>query len=231
MENYMSKRKIAGCVNVRIRTGDFQHIEVVKYAEEEIEYTSVEELKSKEDSLHDDLVDCCLRGLKSTAEKLGKGKAEAIEVEEKLSKAIPAWLANEPVPNIANGAKKVLNTVADKLKAEKDKAAETEKAILGEESTLTPTNSEKKEKFTQYVKDANTAIDIKDAKDAKDAKDTSGLSDLFEEDEKPKETPVEPVESIEVAVELAEEKKSDKSAKTDGDGFDIFSDDDIFGDK
>ena len=47
----MSKKKIAETINVRINVGNYQHIELTKYAEEEIEYSSTEELQSKEDSL------------------------------------------------------------------------------------------------------------------------------------------------------------------------------------
>jgi len=218
----MNKRKIAGCVNVRIRTGDFQHIEVVKYAEEEIEYSSKEELISKEDDLNNDLIECVLRSLKSTAERTGKGKAEAIEVEQRLSKVIPEWLANDPIPNIANGAKKVLNTVSTKQKAEKDKEELAEKDLIDGEITLTGSNNQedkdKKKKFNQYVKDvkdANTAIDVKDAKD--------DVGDLFEEDNKTEKT------------EKTVIPKSDKSDKSDvnkeDDGFDLFGDsEDLFGD-
>lgn len=224
----MSKRKIAGCVNVRIRAGDYQHIEVVKYAEEEIEYSSVAELKSKEDDLNSDLVDCMLRSLKATSDKLGKGKAEAIEIEQTLSKAIPEWLANDPVPNIANGAKKVLNTVADKQKVEKDKAIETEKSVLLEERQLSDHNQAKQDhnqanqakqdsnkakfdnvkqdRFSQYVKDANIIIDAKDTEN------------LFEADSSSKNV-------------ITTESKDIVDIK-DEDGFDIFSESgDLFDNK
>lgn len=199
------KRKIAGCVNVRIRAGDYQHIEVVKYAEEEIEYSSKEELKEKEDALNSDLVDCLFRSLKSTASKLGKGQAEAIEVEESISKAIPAWLANDAVPNIANQAIKVLNTVADKQKAEKDKAIKTEKSVIMEEVD------------SKMVKDSPVIENVKKTEDSGD------VGDLFEPDVplvSPSKTEVSEV------VPVVEAKKDQD------DGFDLFSGaEDLFGDK
>ena len=48
----MSKRKIAESLNIRIRTGDFQHIEMVKYAEEEIEYQDETQLNERIDHLN-----------------------------------------------------------------------------------------------------------------------------------------------------------------------------------
>lgn len=213
------KRKIAGCVNVRIRAGDYQHIEVVKYAEEEIEYSSVAELKEKEDALNSDLVDCMLRGLTATANKLGKGKAEAIEVEQTLSKAIPEWLANDPVPNIANGAKKILNTVADKQKAEKDKAAATEAAMLPEDDG----------KLIKPAKaDVNPMEQLQHVKIEKPVPED--LADLFADDSsepKPISTPIE----VEVEAKTEATEATGKTKKED-DGFDIFSDsEDLFGDK
>ena len=41
MENeIMVKRKIAECINLRVNVGNYQHIELTKYVEEEIEYSS-----------------------------------------------------------------------------------------------------------------------------------------------------------------------------------------------
>jgi hypothetical protein len=206
----MSKRKIAGCVNVRIRAGDYQHIEVVKYAEEEIDYTSKEDIKVAEDALNADLIDCMLRSLKATADKLGKGKAEAIEVEQTLSKAIPEWLANDPVPNIANGAKKVLNTVADKQKVEKDKAAAAEKDLVEGEAKLTPKVDASPVEQTQTVEN----------------KSTDDVGDLFENDPTPVKAEVADV------VEPTPVPETKKETKKEDDGFDIFADsEDLFGGK
>jgi len=207
------KRKISGCVNCRIRAGDYQHIEVVKYAEEEIEYSSKDDLKAQEDALNDDLIDCMLRSLTKTAERLGQGKAQAIEVEETLSTAIPEWLANDPVPNIANGAKKVLNTIADKQKSEKDKALATEKAVLLDEEDSALVKEEVKE----------------------EVKEDDG--DLFEPDEpvaevaqKSEPVETEPVAEVKTETEEATETAEDTESKDDV--FDFFSDtEDVFGDK
>lgn len=132
----MSKRKIADCINIRINVGDYQHIEIVKYAEEEIDYGSDADRIAQEDSLRNSLVESMQRSLRYIPEKLKKGQAEAIEVEQSIARAIPAWLANDPVPNIANSAKKTFNTVVDKQQSAKNKAEKDIKDVLIEKSEL-----------------------------------------------------------------------------------------------
>lgn len=223
------KRRISSCVNVRIRAGDYQHIEVVKYAEEEVEYTSIEDLKAKEDALNDDVVDCLFRSLNSTAARLGQGKAQAIEVEETLSKAIPAWLANDPVPNIANGAKKILNTVGDKQKAEKDKATEAEKKLLGGDSKLVETPKENSDNVEVKAKEEIAETIVNDAS-------TDDVDELFEPDEIDKAdeneevTPVE--EGTEGTKEVKETETKESQVSDKDDEFDFFSEaEDVFGGK
>jgi len=233
-------RKIADCVNIRVKTGDFQHIEIVKYAEEVIEYSNDQERIAKEDALTASLVESVMRSLHSIPERIGRGKAEAIEVEQAISKAIPAWLANDPVPNIANGAKKVLNTVSDKQKAEKDKAVATEKAVLQEDSKLSKgsqgdkgdkgdkggklstLDQGKQDKFTQYVKDENIIIDAKEETfdiDNTASNPIEDTGDLFEPDNASVKT--------ETVVKEVKETKKDQPLE----GFDIFSgSEDLFGD-
>ena len=102
----MANRKISECINLRINVGNYQHIELTKYAEESIDYETDAERIAKEDQLRDELVDSLKRSMQAIPEKLGKGLEEAIEVEQAIQKAIPEWLENSPVPNLANNAEK-----------------------------------------------------------------------------------------------------------------------------
>ena len=98
----MSKRKIAACHNVRIVVAKYEHIDSTFYAEEEIEYESEEERIEKESKLNNDVVDFLIKSMRELPERLGK-KTEAVQqVEQSIKKAIPEWLENDPVPNIAN---------------------------------------------------------------------------------------------------------------------------------
>jgi hypothetical protein len=153
----MATRKISECINVRINVGNYQHIELSKYAEESIEFSSDEERIAKEDQLRDDLVVSLVRSMKEIPKKLGKGIDQAIEVEESIKKAIPEFLEKGNVPNIANVPKK--NHVQDtaEQKNQKDQA----------EENLSEVTSDKV---------------ISDEK----ASDTESDEDLFEEDEMPK---------------------------------------------
>ena len=120
-----TKRKIADCINIQINVGNYQHIAITKYAEEEIEYSSDQERKEKEDSLTASLVESVMRSMVSIPEKLKRGSSEAIEVEQSIRKAIPEWLTSNPVPNIAknvNGAKRESEKIVSKQKENKDNA-------------------------------------------------------------------------------------------------------------
>lgn len=128
----MTERKISECINVRINVGNYQHIELTKYAEESIEYSSAEERIKKEDQLRDELVSSLIRSMKAIPEKLGKGIEAAIEVEESIKKAIPEWLENGAVPNIANGAKKNYIKNASDQKAQKDEEDDNLAEISGD---------------------------------------------------------------------------------------------------
>jgi len=122
----MTQRKISECINLRINLGTSQHIELSKYAEEEIEFVDKADLIKKEDSLRDDLVASLRRSLEAIPEMLGHGKAEAVEIQESIQTAIPEWLEKGSVPNIANvpKARHMRDTVSQK--AEKDTIIENE---------------------------------------------------------------------------------------------------------
>ena len=122
----MTTRKISECINVRINVGNYQHIEIVKYAEEEIEYSTVEERMVKEDQLTRDLIASLSRSMKIVPEALGKGMAEAVQVEQSVKKAIPEWMKNSPAPNIAKKVEiQVSAAQEDKQAKEKAQVATT----------------------------------------------------------------------------------------------------------
>lgn len=132
----MSTRKISECINVRINVGNYQHIELVKYAEEQIEFANDAERIAKEDQLRDDLVASMIRSMKAIPEKLGKGIENAVEVEQSIKKAIPEWMAQGGVPNIANNAKKIEVRVSAEQKESKDK--ETKEAAIDVKASVKP---------------------------------------------------------------------------------------------
>jgi len=198
----MSTRKIAECINVRINVGNFQHIELTKYAEEEIEFSSNEERTKKEDALRDDLVVSLIRSMKAIPERLGKGIESAIQVEESIQKAIPEWLANSPIPNIANGAAKLSIKASAEQKAHKEKQDEIIPEVLKSVTvdTVTEVTQEPINPTTKIQEDAE---------------------DLFESDEvnqENKKTVVAKTDAVEVDT-------IETDSKTDDDIFD----DDIFG--
>jgi len=97
----MQEKKIATSVDLLINVGQYEHLQITKYAENKIEYESQEEMVKKEDQLTDELVADVIRTMRGLPEKLGK-KTEAVSaIEEKIIKKIPGWLENNPVPNLA----------------------------------------------------------------------------------------------------------------------------------
>jgi hypothetical protein len=200
----MSQRKISECINVRINVGNYQHIELSKYAEETIEYSSKEDLVQKEDSLRDDLIASVIRSMKAIPERLGKGVEAAIEVEESIKKAIPSWLENGAVPNIANlPKKKNLQDVAEQ-KNKKDEAA---KNLVEVTDTVIPEVKAEVKESTVTVVTTKTPV---------------SSDDLFEDD-----SVVTTFESANV-LPIDETKKVEKSPELDG--FFDGDDDDLFGD-
>lgn len=128
----MSTKKIAESINVRINVGNYQHIDITKYAEKEIEYSSKEEMIQKEDELTNELIANLIRNMRTIPEKLGKKTNAVVEVEESITKTIPDWLKNGEVPNIANGAKKNHNQVVSEQKELKDSQSDLLKEITEE---------------------------------------------------------------------------------------------------
>jgi hypothetical protein len=231
----MSKtRKISECVNVRINVGNYQHIEVTKYAEEEITYETKEELIEFENDLTTDLVNSLVRSMKSIPEQLGKGVENAQEVEESIATAIPEWLANSPIPNIANQAKKQNLKIAAQQKDNKDSQSDV---LDVDEVVAEPTPEKPSEDVTEPSEDVTEPSEA-----------TTDLSDqdLFEDDEDPvaSESEVEQEttsveeqpEAVEEQPKVVEEKAEDANDTStekavESDPFDFYGEDnDLFGD-
>jgi len=103
----MSEKKIAECVKILINLGNYQNIEIAKYAEKVIAYETKEEMVEKEDELTVELVNNIIRNMKKIPDQLGKKTDAPKDVEDRIKKTIPEWLTAAPVPNLANSAKKM----------------------------------------------------------------------------------------------------------------------------
>lgn len=131
----MTEKKIAECINVRVNVGNYQHIELTKYAEKTISYNNEEEMVRKEDELTEELVANLIRNMRRIPERLGKDTTAVIEVEESIAKVIPEWLQNGDVPNLANKALTGHNETVAEQKEERDShnIVEEKKEVLPED--------------------------------------------------------------------------------------------------
>jgi len=203
----MSKRKIADCLNIRINVGNYQHIEITKYAEEEIEYSNDSERVQKENSLRDDLLSSLISSMKTIPERLNKGVESAQEVEELIKKSIPAWLSSNIVPNIANMAKKQEIKVTAEQKDNRDdnikvKTATKDIDVFGEHDSF-----KKDDKQNLSIVDSSPEIPVVDR-----------VEDLFEDNST----------SVAKTIKVDEKKVDEKKSVASDDGFDNLFDDDIF---
>jgi len=122
----MAKKKIAETVNIRINVGNYQHIELSKYAEKEIEYENKEEMIAKEDKLTEELIENIVRNMRRISEKLGKETNGVSDVEERITKVIPDFMKGAEEPNLAK--KKVVQSEAEEKSNEEKKKASSQKA-------------------------------------------------------------------------------------------------------
>ena len=223
------KRIISESINIRINVGNFQHIEIIKQAQEEISYESEEDRIAQEEALTSDLVTSIVRSMRSVPEKLGKGVANAQEVEESIAKAIPAWL-NEKVPNIADNPKKKLIQVSAEQKSKVDEVDD----IFDVEET-TPVAPVEEVEFS--VEEAPVELLVS----TETPVSTDKQEDLFEEEEPPaKSEVIEEAPAVEEAPEVKvnipqetenKETESKVEVMSNSDSFDdLFggNDDDLF---
>jgi hypothetical protein len=120
----MSEKKIAECVKVLINLGNYQNIEIAKYAEKVITYETEEEMIKKEDELTVELTNNMFRNMKKIPDQLGKKTEAPKDVEDRIKKIIPEWLTAAPVPNLANSAKKMQIESEGKQKTASDENKE-----------------------------------------------------------------------------------------------------------
>ena len=212
----MEKRKIAECINIRINVGNYQHIELTKYAEEEIEFDSASDRENKENQLRDDLLASMMRSMKAIPARLGKGIDQAVEVEEAIQKAIPEWLEKGTVPNIANGAKEKLIQAAAEQKNNKDSQID----VPEEKNSII----DKYKNVGQQVPPPEVLATLSQPTAADPKLSDEDVKDLFEDD-----TPAVAKESSETSKTV--ETKSEvptKSAKEDLKEFFDDDDEDLF---
>jgi hypothetical protein len=194
----MSKRVISECVTVRVNVGNFQHIEITKQFQEEIEYTSDEGRLELEGQLSKDVVDSVINSMRLVPGRLGKGVDNAQEVEDAISKSIPEWLNNAP-PNLANNPKINSDKIAAAQKDNKDRIAEA---------------SEIPEASKPVVENDDFLNDVDLFEDELVASEPIEVVEV-------KELPSETVETV----EAVEEKKEEVAVQKDD--LDFFDDDDF----
>jgi len=122
-------RKIATSVSVRINVGNYQHIEISKYSESEIEFNTTEERIKLEDGLHEEIVSDLIRNMRILPEKLGKKTDSVTEFEESVKKQVPNWMRSNIEPNIAKENFNKINAESKSKLIEEEK--EVESIILG----------------------------------------------------------------------------------------------------
>ena len=131
------EKKIAETINVRINLGNFQHIEISKYAEQTIQFETKEEMVEKEDLLTTELVENIVRNMRTIPEKLGKKTQAVQEVEERISTTIPEWLKSNEEPNLAK-KKHIADTAKQKQEKDKEEDQITEIDTIMSDEKQTP---------------------------------------------------------------------------------------------
>ena len=125
----MRKKRIASALNIRVNLGNYQHVQLTKYVDEVIEFDNDEQRVELEDRLHNELLTQMKKELEATPKhfKLGQDAEVIQKVEEAIATSIPAWLENDPVPNIANAAldahEHTIQEQEDNVKKQEDKIA------------------------------------------------------------------------------------------------------------
>ena len=214
----MGTKKVSECISVRINVGNYQHIEITKYAEEQISYNSATERIAEEDRARDELIDSLKRSMEKIPEALKRGMKEAIQVEESIQKRIPAWLEENAVPNIANANQAQTRVVQIAAEQEDDKCKAVAAESVDIDEIIPPSAPAVKNEVValeEVVSETSVAIE-----------DGDDVADLYASDD------VDEVINASPAKEepAKEEPKKDKKA-IDSDGFDVFDqdDDDLFG--
>lgn len=134
----MAEKKIGTCIKALVNVGNYQNIEIAKYAETTISYESDAERIEKEDSQTQELLNSLKRDLQKTPEELGKYEDKVEEFKDSVSKEMPKWLGAGAIPNVGNSAKAVKEK-SDAKKAEdvasKSNAVDNFENMLSDEAT------------------------------------------------------------------------------------------------
>lgn len=132
----MAEKKIGTCIKALVNVGNYQNIEIAKYAETTISYESESEMVEKENVQTQELLNSLKRDLQKTPEALCKYEDKIDSFKESVSKEMPKWLGAGAIPNIANSAKAVKVTADSKRAddvASKASAVENFSAMLDDE--------------------------------------------------------------------------------------------------
>ena len=139
----MEKKKIAETINIRINVGNYQHIEISKYGEKEIEYDSKEDMIKQEDQLTQELTENIIRNMRTLPGKLGKETNAVEEFEDRLSKTLPDFMKGSQEPNLAK--QKHVQTEGDEKSNSDKKEAKSEKNQKSVEPLVSESQQEKKQ--------------------------------------------------------------------------------------
>jgi hypothetical protein len=148
MGEVMETKKIAQTINVRINIGNYQHIELSKYAEKEISYEDNEGMTSQEDELTAELMDSLSRDMGIIPSKFKVSEAVVEETKESIGKALPDWMKGNEEPNLAKQSNIKVEAEEkanqDEIKAKEEVADDEADALLGEAETKEETKEEAK---------------------------------------------------------------------------------------
>lgn len=111
----MAQKKIATGVKVLIKVADFESIEIAKYSETTIDFDSQEDMVAKEEEHNADIVNDLIRSMRELPDRLGKKTTAVQDIEQKIEGAIPRWLEENPIPNLAENT-----DLAKSMKAKSD---------------------------------------------------------------------------------------------------------------
>jgi hypothetical protein len=102
----MEEKKIATSVDILVNVDKFEHVQITKYSEKKISYSSKEDMIKQEDQLTAELVEDLLRTMRGIGPQVGGKVTTAVtKMEDKIQKKMPTWLEEGKEPNIANLAK------------------------------------------------------------------------------------------------------------------------------
>jgi len=161
------QKKIAVNLNVRINVGNYQYIDKTVYAEKTIEYENTDEMVAKEDALTEEALQNLIRNMRRIPERLNKGSDAVQDVEDRTVKAIPEWLKDGEVPNIANGAK----SNHDKVTAEQKEKSEEQKRSTQEVDGLFDGDDDSSTKSEEPKEESEPAVEELGSNEDDDLKD------------------------------------------------------------